>query len=103
MENPVFGACLFILGHLPLVQSSHKTKIKIPRVKVTIFIGRLSLVRSLDSPDPSVELLRDIEGLGDAPPVEEVGGEAGEQPGQSPDPPGLVRPSTARPGKKRDQ
>ena len=82
---------------LPLVQSSHKTKIKIPNV--TIFISWLSLC--VFSPDPPVQLLSDIEALGDTPPVEEVGGEPGEQPGQPPDPPGLVRTCTSRPGKQQ--
>ena len=85
------------LGHLSLVQSSHKTKIKIPNV--TIFISWLSLC--VFSPDPPVQLLSDIEALGDTPPVEEVGGEPGEQPGQPPDPPGLVRTCTSRPGKQQ--
>ena len=48
-------------------------------------------------PDSESELLEHVQPLGDAPPVEEAAGEAGEELGQPADPPRLVRARRSAP------
>ena len=48
-------------------------------------------------PDSESELLEHVQPLGDAPPVEEAAGEAGEELGQAADPPRLVRARRSAP------
>ena len=51
-------------------------------------------------PDSKSELLEHVQPLGDAPPVEEAAGEAGEERGQAADPPRLVRARRSAPKDK---
>ena len=61
-------------------------------LKITFVKGKSNVIVKTQ-PDPSVKLLCNTEALGYTPPVEDVGGDAREQPGQPSDPLRLIRTS----------